>query len=195
MPKPVGLERLIAQQEIRDLCYRYARGSDRVDVDIFTSTFWEDGGYSQLSNDAPISKIADEMIVGVMGKSFSCTQHLNGNILIDFVDDDHAKTEVYFRAFHFTKPELTPEEVLFLVGPRRFAELSHVDGNAYEIVVGGRYLDDVERRDGAWKIKARRLIFDFTTVRHSAALLAGEGMTAFGQAKMARDRSDPSYLE
>jgi hypothetical protein len=128
-----------------------------------------------------------------MGDSFSCTHHLNCNILVDFLDEDHAATEVYFQAFHLTKADLKPDALLFLVGARRFAELAHVDGNVYEIVVGGRYLDDVERRGGIWKIKTRRMIFDYTTVRRSAALLAGEGMTAFGAAKMARDRSDPSY--
>jgi hypothetical protein len=193
MAEPAGLERLIAQQDIKDLCCRYARGSDRVDAGIFASVFWEDGGYGQLNSDAPIADTADAMIGGFMGRSFSCTQHLNGNILIDFTDQDHATTEVYFRAFHLTNAELKAEEVLFLVGARRFAELSHVDGNVYEIVVGGRYLDHVERRGGIWKIKTRRLIFDYTTVRPSAALLPGEGMTAFGAAKMARDRSDPSY--
>jgi hypothetical protein len=192
MPKPVDLERLIAQQEIRDLCCRYARGADRVDVGVFTSVFWEDGGYSQLYSDESIARIAEETI-GFMGKNFSCTQHLNCNILVDFVDEDHATTEVYFRAFHLTKADLKSDEVLPLVGARRFAELSHVDGNVYEIVVGGRYLDHVERRDGVWKIKTRRLIFDYSTVRHSSTLLAGEGMTAFAAAKMARDQSDPSY--
>ncbi len=191
MPKPVGLERLIAEQDIKDLCFRYARGSDRVDAGVFASTFWEDGGYGQGE---PIAGIADEMIGGFMGKHFSCTQHLNCNILIDFVDEDHAATEVYFQAFHLTKAELRPDEVLFLVGARRFAELSHVDGNVYEIIVGGRYLDDVERREGVWKFKTRRLIFDYSTVRQSSALLPGEGMTAFGAAKMERDQSDPSYL-
>jgi hypothetical protein len=195
LPEPVGLERLIAQQEIKDLCSRYARGSDRVDADIFASVFWEDGGYGQLGSTEPIARIADELIGGFMGRSFSCTQHLNCNILVDFVDEDHAATEVYFQAFHLTKADLKSDEVLFLVGARRFAELSHVDGNVYEITVGGRYLDNVERRGGTWKIKIRRLIFDYCTVRHNAALLAGEGMTAFGAAKMARDQSDPSYLK
>jgi hypothetical protein len=193
MPEPVGLERLIAQQDIKDLCCRYARGSDRVDAGIFASVFWEDGGYGQPDGNDPIADRADALIGGFMGRSFSCTQHLNCNILIDFADQDHAATEVYFQAFHLTKADLTADEVLFLVGARRFAELLHVDGNVYEIVVGGRYLDHVERRGGTWKIKTRRLIFDYTTVRQSAALLAGEGMTAFGAAKMARDRSDPSY--
>jgi hypothetical protein len=195
MPQPVGLERLIALQEIKDLCCRYARGSDRVDAGIFASTFWEDGGYGQLDGHEPIAKIDGEQVSGFMGKTFSCTQHLNGNILVDFVDEDHATTEVYFQAFHLTQAALKSDELLPLIGTRRFAELSHVDGNVYEIVVGGRYLDCVERRDGIWKIKTRRLIFDYSTVRHSSTLLPGEGITAFGAAKMARDKSDPSYLK
>ena len=191
MPKSVGLERLVAQQDIKELCCRYARGADRLDVGVFTSVFWEDGGYAQGE---PMATIADETIDGFMAKHFSCTQHLNSNILIDFVDEDHATTEVYFQAFHLTKADLKSAELLLLVGARRFAELSHVDGAVYEVVVGGRYLDRVERRGGVWKIKTRRLIFDYCTVRPSSALLAGEGMTAYGAAKMARDQSDPSYL-
>lgn len=194
MPQPAGLERLIAQQDIRDLCYRYARAADRIDVDLFKSVFWEDGGFRQVLGDGVVSQVADDVIGGFMGNTFSCTQHLNCNILIDFTDEDHANTEVYFQAFHLTNPDLKSEAIIPLVGERRFAQLSHVDGNVYEIVVGGRYLDNVERRDGVWKIKSRRLIFDYSTVRHSATLLPGEGMTAFGQAQMARNRSDPSYF-
>jgi hypothetical protein len=134
MPEPVGVERLIAQQEIKDLCCRYARGSDRADAGIFTSTFWEDGGYSQLDSNKPNAKIDGEVISGFMSKRFSCTQHLNCNILVDFVDEDHATTEVYFQAFHLTRANLKSDEVLALVGARRFAELSHVDGSVYEAV-------------------------------------------------------------
>lgn len=191
MVKLSGLERFMAQQEITELCYRYARGSDRVDDDIFLSTFWEDGGYGRLPDGAPAAKIGG--VGGFMGKMFSCTQHMISNVLVDFSDTDHATTEVYFRAFHLTQTYLKSEELLPLIGTRRFAELAHVDGNAYEIVVGGRYLDHVERRSGVWKIKTRRLIFDYTTVRPSGALLAGEGMTAFGAAQMTRDQNDPSY--
>jgi hypothetical protein len=194
MPQPVGLERLIAQQQIKDLCCRYARGSDRVDAGIFTSTFWEDGGYGGPDGNEPTA-IDGERTSGFMGQHFSCTHHLNCNILVDFVDEDHAATEVYFQAFHLTQADLKSDALLPLIGARRFAELSHVDGNVYEIVVGGRYLDRVERRGGIWKIKTRRLIFDYTTVRHSSALRAGEGITAFGAAKMARDQSDPSYVQ
>lgn len=141
-----------------------------------------------------MAKFADWMMSAGMGKNFSFTHHLNCNILIDFIDEDIATTETYFQAFHLTRPDFKSDEILPLVGKRRLAELSHVDGNAYEIVSGGHYLDHVERREGIWKIKTRRLIFDYTTVKHNSALLPDEGINAFGAARMARDRSDPSYL-
>jgi hypothetical protein len=146
----------------------------------------------QPNSGGPISEFA-EQLVGIMGKHFSLTHHLNGNILIDFVDQDHANTETYFRAFHLTRADMKPEDAEFIIGARRLAELSHVDGNVYDIVVGGRYLDQVERRDGIWKIKLRQLIFDYCTVLPSSTLHAGGGMIALGAATMARDRSDPSY--
>lgn len=194
MAKPTGLEKLLAEQEIRDLSYRYARGADRLDVEIFKSVFWDDGAFRQVMDNGIISQVAEGIIGGFMGTTFSRTQHLNCNILIDFVDADHADTEVYFQAYHLTSAELTAENIIPLVGESRFKELGHVDGNEYEIIVGGRYLDNVERRDGVWKIKSRRLIFDYSTVNHSATLPVGDGMTAFGEARMARDRGDPSYV-
>jgi hypothetical protein len=68
-----------------------------------------------------------------------------------------------------------------------------VDGKVYDMVVGGRDIDRLERRDGIWKIKLRQLVFDYCTVLPSSTLHAGEGMMALGAATMARDRSDPSY--
>lgn len=180
------------KQEIRDLCYRYARGSDRLDAKSFASAFWDDGSFNEPSSDKTITQSADELM-GIMGKYFALTHHLNGNILIDFTDDDRASVETYFRAYHLTKPQMTAEDAAFIIGERRLAELDHKDGNVYDIVVGGRYLDEVERRDGIWRIKYRRLIFDYCTVQHSAALREGEGMTALGAAKMSRSRTDPSY--
>lgn len=185
-------ERFHEVQEIRELCYRYARGSDRLDASSFASAFWDDGSFNEHSSEKSITQFAGEL-VGIMGKYFALTHHLNGNILIDFTDDDHASVETYFRAYHLTKPEMTAEEASFIIGERRLAELGHKDGNVYDITVGGRYLDDVERREGVWRIKYRRLIFDYCTVQHSGALRPGEGMTALGAGKMSRDRTDPSY--
>lgn len=187
-----SLERIIAKQEIQDLCYRYARGADRLDADSWASAFWENGTFGQPQSDEPIASYANQ-IVAVMGKLFALTHHQNGNILIDFVDDDHATTEVYFRAFHLTKADASPDELRYIIGEQRFAELSHADGDVYDVVVGGRYLDKVERREGVWKIKNRSLIFDYTTVQRSTALHPSQGMAALSAGTMARDRTDPSY--
>ncbi len=187
MTTPEGLARVIAQHEIADLSYRYARGSDRLDAGIFASAFWDDGAFNQLVSEKPIPAVAAEL-VEVMRKNFALTHHLIGNILVDFTDADHATAEVYFRVFHLTRPGATREDLLFLFGERRLAELSHIDGNVYDIVGGGRYLDRIERRDGIWKIKTRLLIFDYCTVQPSATLRPGEGLTALGAAKTDCDK-------
>ncbi|MDQ0271174.1 nuclear transport factor 2 family protein [Cytobacillus purgationiresistens] len=192
MTIPTDLERIIAKQEIQDLCYRYARGADRLDAESWASAFWEDGTFNQPQSDVAINSYANQL-VGTMDKFFELTHHINGNILINFDNKNYATTEVYFQAFHLTKADASIEELRFIIGDKRLSELSYVDGDTFEILVGGRYLDQVERREEVWKIKYRRLIFDYTTVRRSMALSSGLGMTAMGAAKMSRDRTDPSY--
>ena len=158
MAATAPLDRYLAEHAIRNLGYRYARGSDRLDAEMFASAFWEDGAFNQPS-DVPLSAFAKQL-VGIMGKYFALTHHLNGNILIDFSNDDHATSETYFRAYHLTKSDLKREEAEFMIGERRLSELGYAEGNVFDIIVGGRYLDQVERRDGIWRIKLRRLIFD-----------------------------------
>ncbi len=160
MPAPKGLDLLTSKDEIRDLCYRYARGSDRLDAETFASAFWEDGGFNTPSGGEPFATFADALAV-IMGEHFQLTHHLNGNVLIEFSDEDHASTEAYFCAFHLTKPDMTPDQLRFIIGERRLTELAHREGDVYDIVVGGRYLDQLERRDGSWRITLRRLIFDY----------------------------------
>jgi len=185
-----SLERVIATQQIQELCYRYARGADRLDAESWASAFWDDAVFG--GSDLSITDYANQ-VVQIMGNLFDLTHHLNGNILINFTDSEHATTEVYFRAFHLTKAGAPIDQLRFIIGERRLAELSHVDGNVYEVVVGGRYLDQVECREGIWRIKNRRLIFDYTTVQLNTTLLPGEGMTTTSAGKMTRDRTDPSY--
>lgn len=181
MSIPTGLEQVLAEHQIRNLCYRYARGSDRRDPGVFESVFWEDGTFNGMGNGAPIGAVAQQ-IAGVMSKYFALTHHLNGNILIEFKDANQATSEVYFRAFHLTRPELDREALSFLIGERRLAELSHADGASYDIVVGGRYLDQLQRRGEEWRISDRRLVFDYTTVTNSTNLRVGEGMSAMSAA-------------
>lgn len=193
MALPEGLDLLLSERAIHRLAYTYARGGDRIDSEIFKSVFWPEGGYRQHYSDEPISVIGDSLIEEFMGRTFSCTHHMTGNILIDFQSENQARTEVYFAAFHLTRSHVDAKALEAILGPTRFAEEASKPGRVYEIVVGGRYLDEVERREGVWKISRRRLIHDYTTVRGNSGLPAGEGLTLFSEAKMTRNRFDPSY--
>lgn len=187
------IERLIAQQEIRDVIYRYARGVDRIDTEVLLSAFWEDGGYREHYSDEPMHKIADGLVNGLLATTFSSTQHLIGNILINFAGQDTAHAETYLLAFHLTHPNLGEERLEGLMGPRRFAELGRDADKPYEIVVGGRYLDIFTCRSDEWRIKERRLIYDFTTIHAVSGLTRGEGLSEYVSTWSARDSSDPSY--
>jgi hypothetical protein len=137
-------------------------------------------------------KIADGLL-SFLSTTFSTTHHFIGNILIKFVDQNTAHGETYLRAFHLTHPNLGEEQLQAIMGPRRFAELGSDAHGAYEIVVGGRYLDIFECRNDEWRIKERRLLYDFTTIRAASGLTRGEGVSAYVSTWSARDRSDPSY--
>ena len=64
-----------------------------------------------------------------------------------------------------------------------------VDGKTV-VLLGGRYLDRLERRDGVWRIAVRRCTLEWTMNGDTSAIDSG----AFGGfIKGTQDRSDPSY--
>jgi len=163
-----------------------------VDADVLRSAFWEDGAYREHYSDEPVHQIADRLL-NFLATTFSMTQHFIGNILVDFIDQNTAHTETYLRAFHLTHIDLGEEKLKEIIGSQRLAELGGNAGSAYEIVVGARYLDVLLRRRDEWRIKERRLIYDYTTIRAASGLRRGEGVSAYVSTWSARDGSDPSY--
>lgn len=190
-----SIEKLINRQEIADVIYRYARGGDRIDVELFNSTFWEDGGYADFTSAEPMHQMSESLLKGFMNDLFSITQHLNANILVDFVGTERAHVETYLMAYHLTRPDIGKEKLDAVIGPRRIQELGGHYDRSYEIVVGGRYLDNFERRGGQWRIKKRRLVFDWTTTNVATGLGHGEGLLSTAKVSLfgGRDRTDPSY--
>lgn len=158
---------LEAKQEITELLYRYARGWDRLDEELLRSCFTQDaqhqhGGFKGLSQDL-ITK-AFPMIAKVKS-----TTHAISNILIE-VKGDKAVSECYFAAHHRRlNKDGTDEEDYFL---------------------SGRYLDKLEKRDGVWKITARRGLNDLERVEPRAdRTFATAAPDSFGK----RKPEDPLY--
>ncbi|MET3106366.1 hypothetical protein AAKU67_000848 [Oxalobacteraceae bacterium GrIS 2.11] len=156
MTELVGLKRLIAEQEIKSLCSCYARDKVILDASIYISEVWEGSESSRHSGEQP-ARFGVEDLIGFVGKEFLFPADRDFKIAVNFPDDEHATARLYFQAFHFTGAELKSRELSLFLGAKRFTELSHVDGNVYEITVEGSYIDHVERTGGKWKIKNRRL--------------------------------------
>lgn len=134
-----ALARLVAENEIRGVCLRYCRGIDRRRFDIVRECYHPDAtdehGDFVGGVDAFIAHAQASL------ERFESTMHFVGNILVE-VDGDHARSESYTVAMH-----------------RRGA---WAERPARDHLVGLRYVDDFERRDGTWRIAARVCVFEWT---------------------------------
>jgi hypothetical protein len=162
----MNLDDLVAQQEIRDVLIRYTRGIDRMDPDLVLSCYWpgahDDHGAFQGT--------AEDFAVWVRDvlAHFDVTMHFIGNQLVE-VEGDAAHAESYCVAYH-----------------RRQAR----DGQqGHDLVIGLRYVDRLEQRDGEWRIADRRCVFDWTRQDPIGAEWALPPEALRG----ARDRNDPVY--
>lgn len=128
---------LIDKAEIRDVIYRGARGSDRVDVDLSRSCFHSDSverhGTFEGNSQEYLSDPRRTSPGNVMN------HHLLGQSIID-LDGDVAHAETYILCH----------------------QISQAPGNEQILnIVASRYVDRFERRDGAWKIASRTAVIDF----------------------------------
>jgi hypothetical protein len=133
------LQRLRDHEEIRQLLYRYARGVDRADLDLIRSVYAADGTDHHGAFDGPGRDFAQVVCDKATETWDTVGNHHITNVLIE-VDGDQAKAEVYFLALH----------------PH------HRDGTTLMAVMSGRYIDQLERADGKWGIKRRRVITDLS---------------------------------
>ena len=138
------VQRLVDQEEIRDVLLRYARGIDRLDVELFRTVFWEDGGFDDGIVEGPAKDFIPSLIGDAVRNMFAATQHYISNMRVEFDGPTVAFTECYFLAFHRLNPgEATLNPIL---GPRRIREMGGDYSRTYELYVGGRYLDRFEKR-------------------------------------------------
>ena len=130
------LKETIAKQKIADVLTRYSRGIDRCDIDTLSGVFWPDAVADYGSGRQNALEWARATVTAL--KTMRRTQHAISNMLID-VEGDTARAETYCQAYH---------------------ELDGPSG-PMEMVVGGRYLDRLERRGGSWRIADRVYVMDW----------------------------------
>lgn len=181
---------LFDRQQITDVIYRYCRAADRLDIELFETTFWEDGGFDGGPSEGPALEIIPPLFEGVVRDMWAASQHSVSNILIEF-DGDQAFVETYLTAFHLSHP--THASRAALLGEQNALAAGFQGDDVIEFIFGGRYMDVFQRRSGEWRIFKRKIVPDWNRVALYNGIVSG-GQYDLLQYRSSRDRSDPVYL-
>ena len=134
------LQAFIDREAIRHCVAQLARGEDRRDADLLKASFWPDSrfDYGVYSGTFP-----DYLAWVVPGAdAITNTQHVIGQSYIE-LDGDTAKVETHVISYHRVQMGEGEE-----AGER-------------DTCIGGRYLDLFEKRDGAWRVADRTMLYDW----------------------------------
>ena len=134
-----ALRQLADRVAVHDVLMRYTRGIDRRDWELVRSCYhndaYDDHAAYQGDRDGFVEWVARSL------PHFEYTMHFIGNQLIE-VDGDVAHAESYCVAYH-----------------RRAAT---GDEPEQDLIMGLRYVDRLERRNGEWRIAHRVCAMDWT---------------------------------
>lgn len=159
------VQALLDKQAIHEVLMRYCRGVDRLDEELVRTCYhrgaWDDHGAFKGDGWEFAA-----FCVEALGESFTITQHHVANELVE-LDGDKADVESYFTAYH----------------------RSEKGGAVKLLVVGGRYIDRFELREGEWKIARRVTALDWTRVDD----VEREWRGAAHYERGARGRADPLF--
>lgn len=146
MDRDAIIEELWAREQIRDCLYRYSRGIDRYDVDLVRSCYHADAVEAHGVYNGDL-----EGFIGLVHQfrgpdsEFGIMQHVITNSLIERTGDvAHVESYLY--------NPLVPRDP---------------ESGLPDILVGGRFIDRFEFRDGRWAIAERRVVFDYSRMRPS----------------------------
>ena len=160
-PSTKEIQEFVDRQAIHQVMMRYCHGVDRCDVEMLKTSFWEDGAclYGGQESNAMDWSEGTVAALSTMVRTF----HSVSNYLID-LDGDTATSETYCTAYHQLRGE---------------------DGSLTDMIVGGRYLDRHEKRNGEWRIAYRHYVHDWNTNNPSTEHGPGEMMDAYDRGERA----------
>ena len=165
------LLKLADRQEIWEAIVSYTRGMDRLDPDLVIKAFHPDAVDDHGTFRGNREELA-QTGMAMHGAENSKTHHFLTNHHCE-LDGDTAHTETYF--LYCGAQEKGPTDVL-----------------------GGRYLDDLERRDGEWKISNRLCFIEWSSALPEAydtgLTPSRSALESVGDPRSCRSREDASYI-
>ena len=167
-PDPVALQDLLDREAIRQLITTYCNAADRHDHVKMRSLYHEDA----IDEHGHMSKGPAMDFIDKLPEIQAPMEILHHNVTTINIalDGDRAEGEVYLIALHRVK------------GP---------DG-PFDVLVGGRYFDKYERRDGRWKFAHRAIVADWANI-HSPSIVDLEHPFLHGAYIGKPGPEDPSY--
>jgi hypothetical protein len=159
-------QEILDRQAIHDCVLAYSRGMDRMDTELVLSAYHSDA----VDDHGSIVAYPRELVDWANNSHAqqSLTHHLITNHWCE-LQGDVAHSESYFFAV-LKSP--TSEEVT---------------------LTGGRYIDRFERREGHWKIAARKCVVEWGGTPEMEPLAEASRRLHNQGGLPARDKSDPSY--
>jgi hypothetical protein len=160
------LEQLADKQDILEALTRFSRGMDRFDREVFLSAFHDD---ATMAAGPFVGSPADcyAWASALHEQGQVATHHNLLNVTYD-IDGDVAHTETYY----------------LFVGRNR---------DESNWIAGGRYIDRLEKRGGAWKIALRTNAIEWSGMVPTMAIPFADVPDIFGNGAPARSQDDPSY--
>lgn len=164
------VQQLLDHQSILYVYRRYTRGLNRYDLDLLNGSFWPDaqvnyGSRSHRSDEWIESWQKDRYLKGLASQAHHIT-----NEFIE-IEGDVAHAETYLLAL-WNPPE---------------------DDKPPAIIIGGRYIDRLDRRNGEWRIAVREFFPNFmitaTSILNTRLAEVGWPGSKLGSC----DKNDPSY--
>lgn len=155
------------QQAVKSIAHRFARGLDRADREIIESCFHEDGTDDHGVFKGTVQEFCDWVMPQL--KNFKSTQHIISTQNAEVIGE-RAVCESYFYARHDMP----------------------TDAGRKELIAAGRYIDKLEKRDGVWKIKHRKAVFDWNRLADDRSIPPrpeSDALMVWG----ARGQDDESY--
>lgn len=131
------LETLLDREAIRDCLFLYCRGIDRLDEKALRAAYWPDATDNHGAYKGTASGFIDMALVKL--QQAGRMVHQISNILID-LHGNVAAVESYFAAYQ---------------------EEKDANGQAFETMLCGRYVDRFEKRNGEWRVAARTVVYDW----------------------------------
>jgi hypothetical protein len=127
---------MLDRESIRDCLARLARGEDRRDAELISGAYWPDA----TDDHGIFVGSFDEYLAWVVpgAPAVLVTQHVLGQSVIE-LRGDQAMVETHVSSYH-----------------RIDMGAEHRD-----LVIGGRYLDRMEKRDREWRIAKRTMLYDW----------------------------------